>query len=77
MKLIHKKILPEYFNDVISGEKKFEIRKDDCNYQVGDILILEEWHGYYTGRFFLVTLTYILRNCPEYGLMDGYCILNW
>lgn len=22
-------------------------------------------------------ITYILRNCPEYGLADGYCIIGW
>lgn len=35
----HLKILPEYFNAVRLGEKTFEIRKNDRNYQVEDIAI--------------------------------------
>lgn len=36
------KILPEYFEAVVSGNKRFEIRKDDRNYKKGDILRLNE-----------------------------------
>lgn len=34
------KILPTHFNDVISSKKKAEIRYNDRNYKVGDILSL-------------------------------------
>lgn len=44
-KIVEKKILPEYFNAVINGEKTFEIRKDEDNLQKGDALILREWDG--------------------------------
>ena len=75
----HLKILPEYFNEVQSLNKQFELRKDDRGYQVGDWILLEEYeNGEYTGRqagYFRIS--YILRNCPEYGLMDGYCIIGW
>ena len=76
MKTIEKKILPEYFSKVQDGTKTFELRKDDSDYEVGDILILEEWDEEYTGRELTRTITYILRNCPQYGLSDGYCILG-
>lgn len=73
------KILPQYFEAVKNGSKRFELRKDDRNYQVGDLLILKEFDGTdYTGNelgAFLVT--YILRNCSEYGLQDGYCIIGF
>ena len=39
------KILPEHFNAVVSGNKKSEIRYNDRNYRVGDILSLREWDG--------------------------------
>ena len=53
-------------------------RKDDRGYQVGDIVILKEWDGeVYTGRDIALKIKYILRNCPEYGLADGYCILGF
>ena len=32
------KILPEYYNAIDSGEKSFEVRYNDRNYQVHDIL---------------------------------------
>ena len=76
MKTIEKKILPEYFSKVQDGSKTFELRKDDSDYEVGDILILKEWNGEYTGRELERTITYILRDCPQYGLLDGYCILG-
>lgn len=77
-KYIEKKILPKYFIEVIKDNKHFEIRKDEDNAQVGDILVLKEWDdGKYTGNETVITITYVLRNVPEYGLQDGYCILGW
>lgn len=43
------KILPEHFIPVLNGVKLAELRKNDRNYQVGDILFLCEWDGLYTG----------------------------
>ena len=34
--MIVKKILPEYFYDILLNNKRFEIRKNDCDYKVGD-----------------------------------------
>lgn len=79
MKQIRKKILPQYFHEVCAGRKNFELRKDEDDAQVDDILTLEEWNpevgytGYSTNR----TIMYVLRNVPEYGLMDGYCIIGF
>lgn len=77
---IHKlKILPEYFDAIASRKKTFELRKDDRGYKVGDILWFREWDGErYTGReLSVIEIKYILRDCPEYGLSDGYCILGF
>lgn len=75
-KRIEKKILPEFYNAVRKKEKTFELRKDDSDYQVGDTLDLREWDGEkFTGNRVIREITYVLRNCPEYGLMPGYCIL--
>lgn len=75
-KTIEKKILPEYFRAVKDRVKTFELRKDDSDYQVGDILKLREWDGEkYTGNVQFRQITYILRDCPEYGLQPGFCIL--
>lgn len=43
MKEIHLKILPEYFDAVASGKKKYELRLGDKNIEEGDVLILEEY----------------------------------
>ena len=53
MQRIHKKIWPEYFDQILRGEKKFELRLDDFEAKVGDHLMLEEWDPKvkeYTGR---------------------------
>jgi ASC-1-like (ASCH) protein len=39
------KILPEYFEAVRSGEKRFELRKNDRNFKVGDWVGLREFNG--------------------------------
>ncbi|HDL7822522.1 TPA: DUF3850 domain-containing protein [Yersinia enterocolitica] len=47
------KILPEYFQAVIDGRKKAELRTNDRDFKVGDYLLLVEWDGgtdEYTGR---------------------------
>jgi hypothetical protein len=72
------KILPEYYEAVLNGTKSFELRKDDRGYKVGDTVRLMEWQdGLYTGRDLVLKIKYILRDCPEYGLMEGYCILGF
>lgn len=75
MKVIKKKIKPQFFLAVTSCLKSFEIRKDEDDVQVGDILALREWeNGEYTGQMVFREITYVLRNAPEYGLKEGYAI---
>ena len=45
MKIHELKILPEYYDAVRLGDKRFEIRKNDRDYHTGDILRLKEWDG--------------------------------
>lgn len=58
-----------FFEDVKSGKKNYEIRKNDRGYEVGDYLALNEWENdAFTGRDVLVKVTYILdeeRICKE------------
>ena len=71
------KILPQYFQRVWDGTKTFELRKDDRDYQRGDILVLREWDGEkYTGSALCVKVTYILQDAEKYGLKDGYVIMG-
>lgn len=76
--VVVKKILPEYFSEVKTYRKNFELRKDEDDIQVGDVLVLREYNdGEYTDRAVARRVTYVLRNCEEYGLMKGYCIIGF
>lgn len=60
------------------GTKRFELRKNDADYREGDSVTLQEWDGEkHTGNAVTVGIKYVMKNCPEHGLMDGYCILGW
>ena len=51
MKCHNLKILPQYFKSVVDVTKKFEIRRNDRDYKVGDCLFLNEFDGTnYTGK---------------------------
>jgi hypothetical protein len=84
MMATHKiKILPVYFDAVISGIKPFEVRKDDRGYAVGDTLLLREWkrgpfpsfEGDYTGRECERVVTYILSGA-EFGLHPNIVVMG-
>lgn len=40
------KLVQPFFNDVFTGKKKFEIRKNDRDFKIGDELILKEGRRY-------------------------------
>lgn len=52
IKIHNLKIKPCYFKDVVSGVKTFEVRFNDRNFKMGDILVLEEFddRGYFEGK---------------------------
>lgn len=77
MKTVKKKILPEDFKSVRAREKNFEIRVDEDDIQVGDLLILEEWDGFYTGNSVRRYVKYVLREAQELGVIPGFCIISW
>ena len=65
MTTIHKKVWREYFEKIISGKKKLELRLADFEVNEGDTLVLEEWDKdkkEYTGRKVEVVATYILKT---------------
>ena len=65
MATIRKKVWREYFEKIISGQKKLELRLADFEINEGDILVLEEWDKDkkdYTGRKIEVIATYILKT---------------
>lgn len=73
--LEHKlKIKQEYFEPVIQGKKRFEIRKNDRNFKVGDIVVLEEIdeNNIYTGDSFKTRITFL----TDYQQKDGYVVFG-
>ncbi|MGL9970952.1 DUF3850 domain-containing protein [Enterococcus sp. DIV1420a] len=56
------KIAPEFFLAVIKKKKKHEIRYNDRQYRVGDIVVLKEYETErrsYTGRTVVIEITYL------------------
>ena len=50
---IKKKIWPQFFEEVKTGKKRFELRVADFDIKDGDVMVLEEWDPKtkeYTGR---------------------------
>lgn len=69
------KLAKMFFEAVDTGKKSFELRKNDRNYQIGDILELHEMsNGEETGRVTEKQVVYILEGFK--GLEEGYCILG-
>jgi len=62
---IEKKILPKYFQRIIDGDKKFELRLADWKCSKGDVLVLKEWNPEtkeYTGRVVEKEVRYITKT---------------
>ena len=85
MKLHELKIKHEYLINVALGIKTFELRKNDRDYQVGDLIHFIDIKEDYTSKYEiepyiddnqLYRITYILKDCVYYGLDKGYCILS-
>jgi ParB family chromosome partitioning protein len=77
MEIKHRvKILPEHFTDLLLS-KDFELRKDDRDYKEDDNILFLEWDGEkYTGNGIFSNIKFILRNVPQFGLDEGFCILG-
>ncbi len=62
---IEKKIWPQFFEKILSGEKTFELRLADFECNVGDVLVLREWDPEikeYTGRVLEKKVTYVSKT---------------
>lgn len=85
MKLHELKILHKYLLDVDLGNKTFELRKNDRDYQVGDLIrFIDIREDDSTAKNqiepnidenTLYRITYVLKDVEKYGLDRDYCIL--
>ena len=76
MKIHELKIKNKYWAEVYEGAKMFELRKNDRDFQVGDIIQFELVDADIDISEFKYRITYILKDVPEYGLDKDYCILG-
>jgi len=74
-RMVHKlKLHPEYFKEVCTGKKSFEIRKNDRDFKIGDTLLLQEFKPgtqEYTGRVVERKITYI----TDYAQKENYVVM--
>lgn len=75
----HLKTVKEIFPELKSREKRFELRKDDRNFEAGDYLLLQEYDTVakkHTGQSILVRVTLAYKqSLNKYGLRNGHCIM--
>lgn len=74
------KVWMNFYPDLETQEKTFELRKNDRDFQKGDFLNLKPFDSIKKqelkiGRQ-LAKVTYVLKDSPEFGLKDGYAILG-
>jgi ASC-1-like (ASCH) protein len=72
------KTIQPYYQQVVDGEKKFELRINDRNYKVGDHLVLMEYDyikGELTQRLSEYKATNIFADA-EYGISNGFVVIS-
>lgn len=82
------KCWPEYYQPLEEGKKRFDARKNDRSFQVGDILVEREWNPTtkeYTGRQSTFMVDYMVGTTADkydanlftnLGLNQGYVIMS-
>lgn len=69
------KLYPFEYQAVINCTKRFEIRYNDCDYKVNDILIIREYTLMgLTGRYCICRIVYISDNL--FHLQRGFVCLS-
>lgn len=77
--MIDLKIWPEPFKAVLEGKKRYEVRKADRKFTVGDDILLSEFlpkKQIFTGRFFVGKITYITK-AGTWGLPKDLCVFGF
>ena len=82
MKVHELKIEDKHFLKVALGKKTAEIRKNDRDYKVGDILVLKEIEMpkgklIYTGCYVMAQITHIVTSEEFNGIANGYAMLSF
>lgn len=90
MRIHNLKTWPSYWRAVQRGAKTFEVRRNDRDFDVGDLLVLRMWdpHSklYITGNNeydrsemqaarIHAEITYVLQG-GQLGIEEGYCVIG-
>lgn len=72
------KIKSRYVESISSGEKNFEVRYNDRDYQVDDVLVMYEVddEGKIKDNLLLRRVIYLLKDSDIEGLKPGWCVLG-
>lgn len=72
------KINSRYVESISSGEKNFEVRYNDRDYQVDDVLVMYEVddEGKIKDNLLLRRVIYLLKDSDIEGLKPGWCVLG-
>lgn len=90
MKIHELKCSHNFYMDIVNGRKTFEVRKNDREFAVGDMLLLRDWADYgnwpadtnhvqhrYTGSSCSARIIYILDHTQFHaGLKRGYVVMG-
>jgi hypothetical protein len=73
------KTWPEFFDAIVSGAKRFEIRReDDRHFDPMDVLVLQDYDPQtkrYSGREYRARVLYLVRG-PEWGIPPGMVVMS-
>lgn len=72
------KTWPEFYQEVKSGRKGFEVRKNNRDFREGDTIVLQEWDKdteQYSGDESTFDISYVLYG-PGFGIEKGYCVMQ-
>lgn len=70
---------PDCFAAVRAGHKPFDVRRNDEDFQVGDVLLLREFNPDahdYTGRTITRWVSYVLQG-GNFGVEADWCVLGF
>lgn len=82
------KIKKSYFEAILDGSKTFEVRNNDRDFHVGDLItfdVIDEVNLFGkkkelssdSGKGYVFKITYVLKNVPEYGLDEKFCVFGF
>lgn len=76
---VHKlKTIAPYFEECWAGRKPFEVRQNDREFKIGDMVYLQEYDfntDYYSGREICGTIQYILSEF--HAIKPGFVVFSY